>query len=236
MKNFNYIKEFLVSSFISILMLSSIAVSQTVKIPVSEITTNIKHYTYSHILSQTQKKDIEYIVIKASNGDIKSCFNACDVCYPQHKGYSQSNTDLRCNNCGNRFAIDGLGSQGSGGCWPGHLPHTLEGDNVVINVSDLIKGDYFFLTTAISGINDETNNNFAMTVNLNLQPDKLTVKFSKELERFIRIVSLTGRIYSSGFYNSAEANFNVSDLSSGLYFLAVEENGIIYSKTFCISK
>ena len=63
-----------------LLLLSTNAGAQTVSHPTVEITTAAKHYTYVHMLSATEKKDIEYIIVRASDGEIKTVFNACDVC------------------------------------------------------------------------------------------------------------------------------------------------------------
>ena len=80
-----------------------------------------------------------FFVVKASDGTIRTAFDKCDVCYAARRGYRQEGSDMVCNNCGLRFAIDGLGieNQTPGGCWPSYLPHTLENDNIIIRASDL---------------------------------------------------------------------------------------------------
>ncbi len=107
-----------------------------VKIPLSEISDQATWY---------EQGNIKYFVVKASDGSIKTAFDACDVCGGS-KGYRQQGTDMICNNCGRFFAIDGLGATNlnGGGCWPGHLPTTIEGDNLIIKTSDLEKGKKFF--------------------------------------------------------------------------------------------
>lgn len=106
-------------------------------IPLSEISDQAKFYEY---------KRIKYFVLKASDGSVKTAFDACDVCYGSKKGYSQQGNVMVCNNCGNRYPISGLGTKNlrGGGCWPGYLPSKVEGDNLVIKVSDIEKGKYRF--------------------------------------------------------------------------------------------
>ena len=84
-------------------------------------------------------KKIRFFVVKASDGRIKTAFDACDVCYRYGKGYRQEGDYMVCNNCGNRYPITGLGTENKnpGGCWPGYLPSVVEGDNILIKKSDL---------------------------------------------------------------------------------------------------
>ena len=104
-----------------------------VEIPLSEITEQAQFYNYN---------GIKYFVVKASNGDIKTAFDACDVCYSSKKGYRQEGDYMVCNNCGNKYPISGLGTKNlqGGGCWPGYLPSKIKGENLIIKESDLNKG------------------------------------------------------------------------------------------------
>ncbi len=108
-----------------------------VRIPVSDISKNAQFYSYERI---------EYFVVEDKSGDVKTAFNACDVCYGAKKGYSQKGEDMVCNNCGNHYSISGLGTKNlrGGGCWPGYLPSKVEGDYLVIEKSDLETGRYRF--------------------------------------------------------------------------------------------
>jgi len=89
---------------------------------------------------------IDFFVVESSGGSVKTAFNACDVCYGSQKGYRQEGNDMICNNCGNHYAIAGLGTKNlkGGGCWPGYLPSTIEGDYLVIKKTDLEAGRYRF--------------------------------------------------------------------------------------------
>lgn len=108
-----------------------------VTIPLSEISDQANFYEFN---------GIKYFVVQASDGSIKTAFDACDVCYSSKKGYRQEGNFMICNNCGNAYPINGLGTENTkgGGCWPGYLPSSIEGDNLVIKISDLEKGRYRF--------------------------------------------------------------------------------------------
>ena len=64
--------------------------------------------------------EIELVTLKDSKGNLRTAFNACQVCYSSGKGYYvQDGNYLVCQNCGNSFTIDQVGIA-SGGCnpWP----------------------------------------------------------------------------------------------------------------------
>ncbi len=114
---------------------------ETIKISLPEISENAEWYEYD-----SSRIKIKYFVVKAKDGTIKTAFDACDVCYGSRKGYRQEGDFMICNNCGNRYPISGLGTENlrGGGCWPGYLPSKIEGDNLIIKISDLKKGAYRF--------------------------------------------------------------------------------------------
>ncbi|MBT7238204.1 DUF2318 domain-containing protein [Candidatus Woesearchaeota archaeon] len=108
-----------------------------IKIPLKEISNQAKFYN---------EGKIKYFVVKASDGFIKTAFDACDVCYSSHKGYRQEGNIMICNNCGNSYPIDGLGTENKrgGGCWPGYLPSQVEGEYLIIKKTDINSGSYRF--------------------------------------------------------------------------------------------
>lgn len=89
-------------------------------------------------------KEIAFFAVKASDGSIRTAFDACDACYKSKKGYEQQGEKLNCNNCNQKFAINRLGPNATGGCNPGHLKHQLNGSTVLIKVSDLKDGARYF--------------------------------------------------------------------------------------------
>lgn len=229
------IKQLIIGLFIisSIFDNSIIAIAQVVKHPVSEITTTISRYSYPYILSQTQKKDIEYIIVQAPNGEIKTCFNACDVCYKAHKGYSQTGTDLKCNNCGNKFKIDELGiSNKPGSCNPGFLPNKIEGDSIIINVSDLIKGEYFYVVSTISDVNDELLYEIEEQFQIYENNDYLRINSKNDNNRCFIITSINGQPIKKIINSSFETFLLTSEIPSGLYILTIQEGTQVFHKLF----
>jgi len=110
-------------------------------IPMEKITNKAQFYEYDD-----SGVKIKFFVVKGSDNSIKAAFDACDVCYYSKKGYRQEGSNMICNNCGNQYPIDGLGTENRnpGGCWPSYLPNKVVGDDIIIQKSDLRDGKYMF--------------------------------------------------------------------------------------------
>ncbi|HEY3309091.1 MAG TPA: DUF2318 domain-containing protein [Desulfuromonadaceae bacterium] len=89
-------------------------------------------------------KEITFFAVKASDGSYKTAFDACDSCYRAKKGYEQQGDKLNCNNCNQKFAINRLGPNATGGCNPGYLPHQLSNGIILIKADDLKDGARYF--------------------------------------------------------------------------------------------
>jgi len=96
------------------------------------------HYTYLH-----EEQPIEFFVLKSKDGIVRAAFNACDVCYDSKKGYTQDGDHMVCNNCGRRFPADQINVV-HGGCNPSPLTRVVEGDSLLIEVEEIIKGEAYF--------------------------------------------------------------------------------------------
>jgi uncharacterized membrane protein len=86
---------------------------------------------------------IKYFVLKSSDGVVRAAFDACDVCWPSGKGYFQEQDNMVCRNCGKRFASVKINVV-KGGCNPAPLNRKIDGDNLVINVADILAGQSYF--------------------------------------------------------------------------------------------
>jgi uncharacterized membrane protein len=86
---------------------------------------------------------IKYFILKSSDGVIRGAFDACDVCWREGKGYAQKGDFMICKNCGRRFSSVRV-NEVQGGCNPAPLTRTIRGDNVVIQVKDILEGDKYF--------------------------------------------------------------------------------------------
>jgi len=89
-------------------------------------------------------KEIAFFVVKASDGSLKVAFDACDACYRDKKGYEQQGDKMNCKNCNQKFLINRLGPNATGGCNPGYLPSKTSGNSIVIKVDDLKQGARYF--------------------------------------------------------------------------------------------
>jgi uncharacterized membrane protein len=89
-------------------------------------------------------KEITFFAAKAADGTVKTAFDACDSCYKSKKGYEQQGDKMNCKNCNQKFAINRLGPNATGGCNPGYLPHQLNGNTITISVNDLKGGARYF--------------------------------------------------------------------------------------------
>jgi uncharacterized membrane protein len=119
---------------------NSNSASACVTVPVSEVGTDAKFYTY-----ESGGTTVRFFAARGSDGNIHVAADACDVCYQSHKGYHQSGTAMQCNNCGKTFQIGNIGSKNTaGGCWPSYLPMSNDGANLQIPKSALDGKAYMF--------------------------------------------------------------------------------------------
>lgn len=96
------------------------------------------HYSY-----QDQDREIKFFVVKSGDGVVRVAFDACDVCFPAKKGYTQDGEYMVCNNCGRLFHASQINVV-DGGCNPAPLHRETVGDNLVIKVADILEGARFF--------------------------------------------------------------------------------------------
>jgi uncharacterized membrane protein len=89
-------------------------------------------------------REIAFFAVKAADGSYRTAFDACDACYKSKKGYEQQGDKMNCRNCNQKFAINRLGPNATGGCNPGYLPHQVSGGTISIKVDDLKGGARYF--------------------------------------------------------------------------------------------
>lgn len=88
---------------------------ESLTIPISELSDTAKFYPVE--IDGTQ---MEIIAVKDSEGNIRTAFNTCQICYDSGRGYyKQVGNKLVCQNCGNQFTMDQIEIE-SGSCnpWP----------------------------------------------------------------------------------------------------------------------
>ncbi|MHB1134677.1 MAG: DUF2318 domain-containing protein [Chloroflexota bacterium] len=97
-----------------------------------------KYFTY-----KAGNKDIDFFVVKSSDGVVRAAIDSCDVCYQARKGYRQEGDEMVCNNCGQRFASNKI-NEVKGGCNPVPLDRSLEGEQLKIEQQDILEGGRYF--------------------------------------------------------------------------------------------
>jgi uncharacterized membrane protein len=111
-----------------------------VEISASDVTKTAQYYSI-----KDKGVELRFFALRGSDGEIRVAMDACDVCYDAKKGYRQDGEDMVCNNCGNRYATDGIGTKNlQGGCWPSYVPIDVENGKVVIKASELKAKRYMF--------------------------------------------------------------------------------------------
>lgn len=92
-----------------------IAEGESLVIPVSDISSSASFYTI-----EVDGTQMEVLAVLDSDGNIRTAFNTCQICYSSGRGYYVQEGDvLVCQNCGNRFTVDQVEIE-YGGCnpWP----------------------------------------------------------------------------------------------------------------------
>ncbi len=81
--------------------------------------------------------------MKASDGSIRTAFDACTACNHAKLGYRQEGGVVVCNNCGMGFEPADVGKV-TGGCSPIPVNKTMDGKMLVLRTSDLEAGAQYF--------------------------------------------------------------------------------------------
>lgn len=110
-----------------------------IRLALNDVGDGKAHY-YSY---QDGEKAIKFFVIKSRDGVVRAAFDACDVCFPAKKGYTQEGDVMVCNNCGRKFHSTQIGVV-EGGCNPAPLAGEVAGEQLVLKVADIRPGGRFF--------------------------------------------------------------------------------------------
>jgi uncharacterized membrane protein len=115
-------------------------VNGMVSVPVAKVSDGSAHF---YRLADGGK-ELNFFIVKGSDGAIHTAFDACDVCFREKKGYQQQGDQMICKNCNQKFAVNRIGAASGGGCNPSHLPAKVDAAAVHISVADLKAGARFF--------------------------------------------------------------------------------------------
>ena len=84
-----------------------------------------------------------FFVVKTSDGVYRAALDACEVCFSGHKGYHQEGDQMVCNKCGRHFLANTV-NNGTTGCHPFSLTRAVDGQSLVLKVSELENGSRYF--------------------------------------------------------------------------------------------
>lgn len=117
-------------------------------IPISEVSSAAQFYPV-----EVDGTRMEVLAVQDSDGNIRTAFNTCQVCYGSGRGYYvQQGNVLVCQNCGNRFTVDQVEVE-SGGCnpWPIFAEDkTVTDDSIEISYDFLRQSKEIFANWKIS--------------------------------------------------------------------------------------
>lgn len=126
----------------------TIASGESLVIPTADITADASFYPV-----EVDGINMEVIAVKDSEGNIRTAFNTCQICYGSGRGYYvQSGNYLVCQNCGNRFSMDQVEIE-SGGCnpWPIFDKNkTVTADEISISYDFLVESQGIFANWKIN--------------------------------------------------------------------------------------
>lgn len=110
-----------------------------IEIPLASVSDGKAHFF------KTQAADgltVTFFVIRSADGVFRAAVDACDVCYRAGKGYEQDGDFMVCQNCGMRFAANRI-NEVKGGCNPAPLARSVEGDKLVIAMSEIDQNSWY---------------------------------------------------------------------------------------------
>jgi uncharacterized membrane protein len=111
-----------------------------IRIPLADLNSG-KAKFFDYTLPDNRR--VRFFAIKSTDGAYRAAMDACDTCFHAKRGYRQEGEEMVCNNCGLKFHSN-LINEVSGGCNPVGLPRAIEGDQLVIKMSELeSRGRYF---------------------------------------------------------------------------------------------
>jgi len=110
-----------------------------VTISESDVSDTEAHYYYTVV----DGKEIKFFLVRADDGIVRAAFDACDVCYPEKKGYRQEGNVMVCNNCGQKFDTSRI-NEIKGGCNPSPLHRNSDGKQITIKLDDIRSGGMYF--------------------------------------------------------------------------------------------
>jgi uncharacterized membrane protein len=110
-----------------------------IKIAMNKVNDGRPHYYKVDLL----ENQILFFVLMDDEGIVRAAFDACDICFPEKRGYRQDGDFMICNNCGQSFHETKINVI-KGGCNPAPLERIFDRQYVYISVDALQQGATYF--------------------------------------------------------------------------------------------
>jgi hypothetical protein len=87
-------------------------------------------------------RTVYFFVVRDGSGVYRAAANACEVCFGEKKGFRREGDYMVCDNCGNKYSLEKIGTE-KGGCNPGPISPNLKvaGGKIIINEKDISDPD-----------------------------------------------------------------------------------------------
>ena len=121
-----------------------ISEGESLVIDTADVTEDASFYTV-----EVDGTEMEVLAIRTADGEIRTAFNTCQVCYSSGQGYYVQEGDyLVCQNCGNRYSAEEVEIE-TGGCNPWPITDddkTVTDDTIEISYDFLNESKAIFAT------------------------------------------------------------------------------------------
>jgi uncharacterized membrane protein len=107
--------------------------ADAIEIPVTTIQPGEAHFFAYH---GHAGGEIRLIVARDDQGRVQAVLDACERCYPYHRGYRAAHNVLTCNFCATNYKLGEMAS-GMAGCQPVKIPFRTVGQAIRIETADL---------------------------------------------------------------------------------------------------
>lgn len=88
-------------------------------------------------------QEVRFFVGRDPSGVVQVAFDANELCAKLKRGYRHQGEWVVCNKCDKAFRLAEVNA-GGGGCKPIPLAHRLNGDQLVLNEGEILKGWRYF--------------------------------------------------------------------------------------------
>ena len=110
-----------------------------IKIAIKKVNDGKAHYFRTSV----DEGEVKFFVLMSDDGVVRVAFDACDVCFPEKKGYAQNGDFMICNNCGRSFHETKINVV-KGGCNPAPVDRIFDKEYVYIHTDELQRGIFYF--------------------------------------------------------------------------------------------